>query len=72
MPTGTGWKNVEYRSYHFTEDQDDDASVEETNESRRRRRGKKKPLTETERYQLNEVTKMSLQSGESHPLQTKA
>ena len=70
---GTGWTNVEYRSYRFLDDEgNENASVEETVESRAHRRGTEKPLTETEQIQLERVTKNSMEINEVPPLQAKA
>ncbi|KZF21160.1 putative phosphoglycerate mutase [Xylona heveae TC161] len=52
---GTGWKNCEFRTYEFVDEEGDNASLKETAESRERRRGAEQPLTETEKTQL-EVT----------------
>ncbi|KAI4114745.1 MAG: hypothetical protein LQ341_007764 [Variospora aurantia] len=51
--TGTGWENVEYRSYRFVEGDGENASLEEMEESRQRR--SKKPLTKEEKTQLRET-----------------
>ena len=69
---GTGWRNVEYRSYHFVDEEGDNASVEETTVSRDRRRGSEIPLTETEQLKLKESVKESYEAGELHLLQSKA
>ncbi|KAL8650630.1 MAG: hypothetical protein Q9210_003716 [Variospora velana] len=54
--TGTGWENVECRSYRFAKGDGENASLEETEESRQRR--SEKPLTKEEKTQLREtVTK---------------
>ena len=68
---GTGWNNVEYRSYQFTDDDGDDASMVETSHSRRARQGTEKPLTQTERMELRETAKKSWEAGEYQPLQAK-
>ena len=53
---GTGWTNVEYRSFRF-KDPEHDASLEETRQSQERRRGSEKPLTETERIEMKEAAR---------------
>ena len=53
---GTGWANVEYRSYEFKGD-DQSASIEETSRSEERRRGTEKSLTETERIKLKDTAR---------------
>ncbi|KAL9025367.1 MAG: hypothetical protein Q9196_005792 [Gyalolechia fulgens] len=56
---GTGWENVEFRSYRFADGDDEDdnanASLNETEESRQRRGNKDKPLTKEEKVQLRET-----------------
>lgn len=49
--SGTGWSNVEYRAYQFSEDGSD--SLVETKESRESRRGAEKGLDMTEKIELN-------------------
>ncbi|KAL8723481.1 MAG: hypothetical protein Q9225_000214 [Loekoesia sp. 1 TL-2023] len=52
---GTGWENVEFRSYRFVDGDDENASVKETAESKQRRGFKDKPLTKEEKVQLRET-----------------
>ncbi|KAI1387477.1 phosphoglycerate mutase-like protein [Hypoxylon trugodes] len=54
---GTGWNNVELRSYEFADPtgQDPGASLKETQPSWRSRRGSAIPLTETEQQQLRQA-----------------
>ncbi|KAI9808882.1 MAG: hypothetical protein M1827_007157 [Pycnora praestabilis] len=58
---GTGWANIEFRSFTFAPDREDvdgadNASIVETSESRERRRWTEKPLSKTEQTQLMETT----------------
>ncbi|KAI4187501.1 MAG: hypothetical protein L6R41_002783 [Letrouitia leprolyta] len=53
---GTGWENVEFRSYHFVDGDDENASIRETEESKQQRGYKDKPLTKEEKVQLRETT----------------
>lgn len=68
---GTGWANVEYRSFGFVDEQGDNASIQETHQSRELRRGTEKPLTRTERMELRETAKRTCEDGGYHPLQAK-
>ncbi|KAL9005682.1 MAG: hypothetical protein Q9188_001541 [Gyalolechia gomerana] len=52
---GTGWENVEFRSYRFVDGDDENASMKETQQSRQRRGNKDKPLTKEEKVQLRET-----------------
>lgn len=65
---GTGWRNVEYRSYIFTDDGGDNASVIETKFSREARRGSEIPLTKEELLNIPE-TAAKTNDGELHPVQ---
>ncbi|KAL8675095.1 MAG: hypothetical protein Q9168_000466 [Polycauliona sp. 1 TL-2023] len=53
---GTGWENTEFRSYHFVDDDNENASMDETAESRQRRGYKDKPLTKEEKVQLRHTS----------------
>ena len=53
---GTGWKNVEYRTYEFADNDRGDASLVETKHSRDLRRGSEIPLTTEEHMNLLETT----------------
>ncbi len=68
---GTGWANVEYRSFEFADEKGDNASTVETQKSRELRRGTDKPLTETERMELRETAKKTWEEGDIHPIQAK-
>ena len=66
---GTGWRNVEYRTYIFTdEDGDNNASLIETKYSRESRRGSEIPLTTEELMNIRE-TAAKTKDGEFHPVQ---
>lgn len=65
---GTGWKNVEYRSYIFTDDGGDNASLTETQFSKEARRGSEIPLTKEELLNIRE-TAAKTDDGEFHPVQ---
>ncbi|KAL9637642.1 MAG: hypothetical protein Q9164_002075 [Protoblastenia rupestris] len=69
---GTGWANVEYRTYQFTNEESDDASLAETAHSKEARRGTEKPLTKTEQMELKETAQKTWEAGKVHPLQAKA
>lgn len=56
---GTGWENVEFRSYRFVDGDDENASMKETEESKQRRGYEDKPLTKEERVQLRRTTTKS-------------
>jgi len=45
---GNCWRNTEFRSYVFADEDEDNASVVETDESKERRKGSKKPSGEGE------------------------
>ena len=68
---GTGWRNVEHRSYQFVDEGGYNASVVETSLSKERRRGSEIPLTHTEQMKLAESEKDALQAGEPPPIQAK-
>ena len=68
---GTGWANVEFRSYHFAEEQGDNASIIETDHSRTLRRGTEIPLTQTEQLELRETAKKTWEDGGYHPIEAK-
>ncbi|KAL6714531.1 hypothetical protein ACLMJK_007956 [Lecanora helva] len=68
---GTGWANVEYRSFEFVNEEGENASIVETSRSKERRRGSEKPLTQTERMELRETAKKTWEDGGYHPLQAK-
>ena len=70
--SGTGWANVEYRTYQFTNEEGDDASLAETAHSKEARRGTEKPLTKTEQMELKETAQKIWEAGKVHPLQAKA
>lgn len=53
---GTGWENAEYRTYEFSNPEDDSTTLKETMQSRQRRSGTEKPLTQTEQMQLRHST----------------
>ncbi|KAM3079504.1 hypothetical protein ACMFMG_005925 [Clarireedia jacksonii] len=55
---GTGWANIEFRSYQFVDEKGDDAnaSIKETRESRESRMGTEKELTREEQENLRRVT----------------
>ena len=60
--SGTGWKNVECRAYHFKDDGSD--SLVETTESRRARRGTERPLDMSDKIELtNMIEKTSEANG---------
>ena len=68
---GTGWKNVEYRSFRFADETGDNASIIETEESKKARSDTEIPLTETERMQLEKTVKRTNEEGGRHPLEAK-
>ncbi|KAK4692386.1 hypothetical protein P7C71_g4807, partial [Lecanoromycetidae sp. Uapishka_2] len=68
---GTGWANVEFRSYQFVDEKGDNASVVETKQSRELRRGTEKPLGKTERMELRETAKKTWEDGKFEPVQAK-
>ena len=68
---GTGWSNVEFRSFEFADEDGENASIVETHHSRESRRGTEKPLTQTELMELKETAKKTLEAGGYHPLQAK-
>lgn len=53
---GTGWANIEFRSYQLSDDESDSASIIETVASRQRRKAPEKHLTKTEQMKLKERT----------------
>ena len=61
---GTGWRNVEYRSFTFVDEDNENASLAETEHSRESRRGSEIPLTKEELRNLRATTKTV--DGESH------
>ncbi|KAM0803586.1 histidine phosphatase superfamily [Usnea florida] len=65
---GTGWRNVEYRSFNFADEDGDNASLIETESSRESRRGSEIPLTREERMELRETATKTL-DGALHPVQ---
>ena len=65
---GTGWKNVEYRSYIFADGHGENASLVETKYSKESRRGSEIPLTKEERMNLRETAKKT-GDGDVHPVQ---
>ena len=71
ISVGTGWANVEFRSFRFCEENGDSTSLIETQESRNLRRGTEKPLTGTECMELRETAKKTKEDGGFHPLQAK-
>ncbi|KAG8532809.1 uncharacterized protein KY384_002687 [Bacidia gigantensis] len=71
LSMGTGWANVEHRSYQFIDDESDNASVTETPLSKKRSRSHETPLTETEQIKLKQSAEASLRAGESHLVQAK-
>ena len=64
---GTGWKNVEYRSYRFADEDGENDSLVETKNSRESRRGSEIPLTKEERINLI-VTAKKTENGSFHPV----
>ncbi|MCJ1450067.1 hypothetical protein MMC28_000395 [Mycoblastus sanguinarius] len=68
---GTGWANVECRSYQFADEKGDIASIVETSHSRELRRGTEKPLSTEERMELRETAKKTWEDGGYHPIQAK-
>ncbi|KAL8833109.1 MAG: hypothetical protein Q9170_004491 [Blastenia crenularia] len=68
---GTGWENVEFRSYRFVDHDDENAAIEETVESRQRRSNKDKPLTKEEKAQLRETATKKWQ-GQGYEKDSKA
>ncbi|CAD6578034.1 MAG: hypothetical protein ASARMPRED_008501 [Alectoria sarmentosa] len=67
---GTGWRNVEYRSYKFADEDGENASLVETKQSREFRRGSEIPLTKEERINLRETAKKTWEEGgDLHPVQ---
>lgn len=68
---GTGWANVEYRSYHFADEKGDIASIVETKQSRELRRGTEKPLGKAERMELRETASKTWENGGFEPIQAK-
>ena len=64
----TGWRNVEYRSYYFTDDDSGNASLVETKHSRESRRGSEIPLTKEERMNLAKTARKT-EDGDFHPVQ---
>ena len=68
---GTGWANVECRSFEFAVEGGENASIVETHRSRESRRGTEKPLSQTERMELREIAKKTWEDGGCHPLQAK-
>jgi len=69
---GTGWANVEYRSYQFPDEKGENASIVETIQSRELRRGTEKPLGKTERMELRETAKKTWEDSGLEPIQAKA
>ena len=65
---GTGWKNVEYRTYEFAADDRGDASLVETKQSRDSRRGSEIPLTTEERMNLLETARKA-ENSDLHSVQ---
>jgi len=57
MNAGTGWANVEFRSYTFADEEGDNATIAETAHSKDLRRGTQKPLTGAEQMEWNETAK---------------
>ncbi|KAL2044869.1 hypothetical protein N7G274_002644 [Stereocaulon virgatum] len=68
---GTGWANVEYRSFIFADEDGDNATIVETQHSRDSRRGTEKPLTRTERLELRETAMKSRKEIGYQPIQAK-
>lgn len=52
---GTGWNNVEFRTYQFQNEENKNATLMETAQSLEMRRGTEKPLTNAELIQLKET-----------------
>ena len=65
---GTGWRNVEYRSFNFADEDGGNASLIETESSRKSRRGSEIPLTREERMELRETATKTV-DGALHPVQ---
>ncbi|KAF6240025.1 hypothetical protein HO173_001635 [Letharia columbiana] len=65
---GTGWKNVELRSYEFANEDGENASLVETKGSRESRRGSEVPLTKEERLNLRATAK-KIKDGDLYPVQ---
>lgn len=65
---GTGWKNCEFRSFIFVDEDGENASLVETKHSRESRRGSEIPLTKEERINLPETAKKT-KDREFHPVQ---
>ncbi|KAL2260206.1 hypothetical protein VTK26DRAFT_5868 [Humicola hyalothermophila] len=61
---GTGWRNTEWRTYEFVDEEegdDGDARLRETAGSWRKRRGSEAGLTETEQRELRSVVERTLE-----------
>ena len=71
ISSGTGWANVEYRSFMFADEDGDNATIVETQHSRDSRRGTEKPLTRTERMELRETAMKSRKEIGYQPIQAK-
>ena len=69
--TGTGWQNVEFRTFQFVDEEGDNATIVETEQSRKSRRGNEKPLTKTEHMELLETANSTWEEGGNHPIQAK-
>ena len=65
---GTGWRNVEYRSFNFADEDGENASLVETKNSRESRRGSEIPLTREERMELRETATKTV-DGDLQPVQ---
>ncbi|KAI1631717.1 phosphoglycerate mutase [Biscogniauxia mediterranea] len=62
LERGTGWANVELRSYEFEDKtgQDPNATLRETQSSRRERQGREIPLTQSEQVEIGEAFKAAI------------
>ena len=68
---GTGWKNVEYRSYQFKEDGGDNATLGETKQSIEARRGAEHPFDPMEKMELRQTMEKPNEKRNGHVIQAK-
>ncbi|KAI1496673.1 phosphoglycerate mutase [Biscogniauxia marginata] len=67
LERGTGWANVELRSYEFEDKsgQDPNATLKETESSRRERQGREIPPTQSETAEIREAFKAAIAKEET-------
>ncbi len=61
---GTGWGNCEFRTFTFNASTGGKASITETDQSKRLRSGTEKPLTGAEELNLEETSKVALNTSD--------